>query len=79
MDIAQADQISVLDVRLINDQSNYFLACCFTCMYMHWFLQVQVVASYDRVFPSVDEGAKDVDDNCEAGHVTFIVSHEVIT
>ena len=24
-----------------------------------------VVASYDQVFPAVDEGAKDVDDNCE--------------
>lgn len=24
-----------------------------------------VVASYDNVFPSEEEGAKDVDDNCE--------------
>lgn len=27
------------------------------------------MASYDRVFPAVDEGAKDVDDNCELGVV----------
>ena len=28
------------------------------------FFQV-VVASYDKVFPAIDEGAKDVDDNCK--------------
>ena len=26
-----------------------------------------VVASYDDVFPAVDEGAQDVDDNCNGG------------
>ena len=30
----------------------------------HPFSLQAVVASYDRVFPAVDEGAKDVDDNC---------------
>ena len=35
-----------------------------------------VVASYDDVFPAVDEGAPDVDDNCKANsyHIHVVIS-----
>ena len=36
-----------------------------TCTHIHTYTMQVVEASYDCVFPAVDEGAPDVDDNCK--------------
>ena len=48
----------------LQDQTGLFPLPWLVCSCMG-LLQV-VVASYDRVFPAVDEQAKDVEDNCES-------------